>query len=278
MKTEIMEITPQIAESWLKKSRGTNYRKLDKKRVKIYETAMSRGEWELNGQSIQLRGDGTVLDGQHRLQAIINAGVTIEMLVVFDVKSDGLHIDRGKPRNVAQHLQYMKVKNATQSAVVARLLLQHETGQWDQHYNCAFTDDMIIKSYQDNEDSITDANLIAHKVKWIPRSLCAALSILGSGEYLPSQNDTVVWFWSAFVSGANISNTDPVHHLRERMIAHSTSQNRRLPPFMVRMLATLAWNKTCEGVQVKQLKIAMTGPAKTTLPKKVLVGEGENAS
>ena len=43
---------------------------------------MEAGNWQWNGESIKFAEDGTLLDGQHRLAAIAESGVTLPVLVV----------------------------------------------------------------------------------------------------------------------------------------------------------------------------------------------------
>lgn len=76
-----MTITPAMAEKWLA---ATTFRNRDVSMVVInrYASDMAAGKWALNGESIVLDDNGNVIDGQHRLRAIIKAGVPIKSLVV----------------------------------------------------------------------------------------------------------------------------------------------------------------------------------------------------
>lgn len=73
-------ITPQTAVSYLK-ANTDNYRKLRKSVVKRYAADMKAGRWQLNGQPIVFGVNGMLKDGQHRLAAIVTAGVPVKMLV-----------------------------------------------------------------------------------------------------------------------------------------------------------------------------------------------------
>lgn len=80
MNTKMTLITPAMAEKWLKESNTSN-RPLRKGLVRHYAEMMRRGDWEKHHQGIAFNCDGTLLDGQHRLAAIIESGCCIWMNV-----------------------------------------------------------------------------------------------------------------------------------------------------------------------------------------------------
>lgn len=100
---ELRTITPDDALKLL----GDNYK--GQRRVTnqwVYKLAddMRAGRFKsLNGQTIVLGPSGEVLDGQHRLHAIVASGASLPFMVVHVPKVDGVFdtIDNGKRRNVA---------------------------------------------------------------------------------------------------------------------------------------------------------------------------------
>ena len=97
----IMKITPVIAEEW--KSRNIeNNRRLKPHTVAKYAVDMRNGNWGLNPDAIAFDENGTLFNGQHRLDAIIKSGKTIDAFVVFNfplVTKDFLHMDIGAKRS-----------------------------------------------------------------------------------------------------------------------------------------------------------------------------------
>ena len=64
--------------------------------------AIQRGEWTLNGESIKFDTDGHLIDGQHRLRAVLAAGQPITTIVVRGLPSDAREtVDIGHSRNLA---------------------------------------------------------------------------------------------------------------------------------------------------------------------------------
>ena len=62
---KLVTVTPDMAFEMLEKN--TRNRKVDEKRVRQYAKDMKSSRWALNGSTIVIAEDGTLLDGQHRL-------------------------------------------------------------------------------------------------------------------------------------------------------------------------------------------------------------------
>lgn len=82
MKAEVMTITPELAKEYLK--HNDSNRSLRRTRVVQYAHDMKEGKWNLTGQGITFGKDGNLLDGQHRLHAVVFANVPVDFLVVTD--------------------------------------------------------------------------------------------------------------------------------------------------------------------------------------------------
>src|SRR5581483_4804534 len=112
---------------WLK--RLPDYqRRMDERQVVKLTTAIQNGEWQENGATIVFNEDGELIDGQHRLAAVIRSGKTIWSLVVRGVssKESVFHtIGDEKPRRVTDLLRTANVNNV---AAVARYLWLVEHG------------------------------------------------------------------------------------------------------------------------------------------------------
>ena len=80
---QIMTVTPDLAEQWLKAN--TSNRKPRKDAIRRYARDMAAGRWLFNPQPVSFGTDGTIIDGQHRLMAIVSSGATVTLTVWFDV-------------------------------------------------------------------------------------------------------------------------------------------------------------------------------------------------
>lgn len=88
-------ITPAFAEAALK----TNPRNRSIKKDKIRRIAreMVNGEFELTHQCIAFDENGMLIDGHHRLSAVVATGCSVEMLVMYNAPNS-TKIDIGAPR------------------------------------------------------------------------------------------------------------------------------------------------------------------------------------
>lgn len=78
---EIEKITPIMADKWLKEN-NTHNRSLYPRTIEKYAREMVAGAWVVTSQGIAFAEDGTLLDGQQRLSAIVMANIPIKILVV----------------------------------------------------------------------------------------------------------------------------------------------------------------------------------------------------
>lgn len=78
----IYVITPEIADALLSDP-GAKNRPLAAARVKKYAARMTANRWQLNGEPIILSEGGKLLDGEHRLRAVIESKTTIETVVLW---------------------------------------------------------------------------------------------------------------------------------------------------------------------------------------------------
>lgn len=268
---EVVDVTPELAAEWLRLNTD-NFRLMCNKTISKYAAEMTLGNWHLNGETIKFDGY-KVLDGQHRLHAVVNTGVTVKCVVVRNLKTScASTIDRGKKRTLAQWLSHEGVKNTSLVAAMSRLTIAHKRGSWavENVSNLRIPDSEILNYALDNRDVFEDVTKVIRGLKTVmPESLIGTILFCGSGYKRPSENATAKWFAESLRFGVNIADTDPVLHLRNRLV--SQTGNSKLSAFSMRMLATIAWNKTVNGEPSKLLRLTLTGPNKQELPREILV-------
>lgn len=79
IKFVLTQITPYMASQMLEKNEGN--RKLNQTVVRIYAADMKAKKWRLTHQAIAIDEDGKIIDGQHRLYAIIASDELVTMYV-----------------------------------------------------------------------------------------------------------------------------------------------------------------------------------------------------
>lgn len=100
MRARLETITPQIAAQYLAKN-ASNNRHLNRAYVDMLARDMSSGEFRATHQGIAFDEDGRLIDGQHRLTAVLQANTSVQMMVTRDCPAGTLMtIDRGNSRTL----------------------------------------------------------------------------------------------------------------------------------------------------------------------------------
>jgi hypothetical protein len=117
MKTVVKTVTPEMAKNFLLKN--TLNRKLNDKTVLFYAKQMQEGEWKLNGEGLSFASDGSILNGQHRLSAVVKSGCNIDFLISFDVEKDAMPtFDTGKNRSLCNVFQIANIPDANNMSAI----------------------------------------------------------------------------------------------------------------------------------------------------------------
>jgi hypothetical protein len=107
-------VTPEMAFEWL--SHNENNRNLRPTDVEYLRQCILSGSWRVTHQGIAFYEDGTLADGQHRLNAIVEADVGVWVNVTRGMPLENADaIDRGIPRNNKDHLHFRGVKSDTRT-------------------------------------------------------------------------------------------------------------------------------------------------------------------
>lgn len=97
MKIENLMVNPQMAEEMLATSAFN--RSVSHSRVLTLANEMRCGQWQLNGETIIFSEDGKLIDGQHRLYAVVESGCTIPLLIARGAPKNAFEtIDTGRAR------------------------------------------------------------------------------------------------------------------------------------------------------------------------------------
>ena len=275
LKAQVEKITPAKAEAMLKQNTG-NFRNLDENRVRLYGDEMKSGNWTLNGETIKFNGK-LLLDGQHRLAAIIKANVSVDVLVVRGVDADAREVDRGKPRSVGQWLNHQGVKNHNNIAATARLVLIHRKGMWGSTGKGLgpVKDSEIYDLVESDEDRFQASYRLSARLRFVmtPSTMSAVLFEGTVFHEHAEKSDLAMWFVKALQTGEQCDESDGVFHLRNRLLTQS--KQSPLTGMMKRALLTIAWNKAVAGESctAAALRVRLSGPQKQDMPSTIEAAE-----
>lgn len=151
MELAIETITPKQAEKYLQFN--TSNRNLRKALVSQYARDMQNGKWRLTHQGVAFNCDGTLLDGQHRLMAIVESGVTVQMLVARGVDSKHqLVMDDHAKRSAGDALTLLRGERITADQVaIVRAAVELQERAYALHQTKAELNELIDKFHNSLE-------------------------------------------------------------------------------------------------------------------------------
>jgi hypothetical protein len=263
-KTQV--ITPAIASQLIADSADFRNRNLSSTVVRNYCDQMKHGLWKSNGETIVIDQEGAVINGQHRLHAIVMAGVSVELLVVRGVeRSTFSTLDKGRKRvsgDVLFVAGYTETRglaatiNSVYSYLIDGVFVNARSG------SARNVSPMIVEFIEEYPMIVISQKYISvasKKMAWLtPPSAMGALHYL-FGLADRNRRDT---FFDEFVKNQS-STGHPVHTLIQ---SHSSRQIALLMKASLEVRAALwikAWNSYVRGEEIHVLRYS---PENHTFP------------
>lgn len=107
---DVVWVTPEMAEQWLEMNEHN--RNVRNAAVNGWAVDMSLDEWKLNGETIKFTRSGLLIDGQHRVMAIIASGNTVQSFIAMGLDEDAQDtVDIGISRPLHDILKLRGEKN-----------------------------------------------------------------------------------------------------------------------------------------------------------------------
>jgi hypothetical protein len=228
--TEAARLSPALAEYLITHHmpKGSN-RNLRPTKVSKLAEAIRRGDWNQNThQGIAFATDGTVNDGQHRIHAVAQAAVAIEIPMTFGQPRDAFEvIDQDITARTAGDLIQMAdcgVASYNLAAAAARLILHIRKGGTPQAIRWTASKPEILNFCRENADAL---NLAIHdgrsmatgmRERVSPANLAVGMFFIRASGPSALHLET---FREAIRSGADLKATSPLLILREGLRAGS---------------------------------------------------------
>lgn len=248
-------VTPRIAQDWLNRHNDQN-RRVRESHVATLAQAMEAGRWLENGVPIAFSRTGRLLDGQHRLRAVIASGRSQWFSIVRGLP-DAVYdtYDQGSARTTADLLDARGEVNTNTLAASARLLLNYRRSGHFRDPNPAPSRAEIL-AHVDQEpglrDSVRTALGLRHELRAIQPALLVTLYHLCQEK---SPEDATIFF-ERWASGLGLTERDdPIYVLRTRFENDALLRQRssRLRD-MQAALVFKAWNAMRAGQRLKLLR------------------------
>lgn len=248
-----MVVTPKFAEELL--TRNPNNRDVSKSKVRQYADAMKRGQWMLNGENVKFDREGNILDGQHRLLAVVEADAEVPLTFVtglpIEVKRT---VDTGRNRSTADVLAMRGgVPSPRYAGSIVRLLIAlryEESGKSAANATITNTD---VLDFIDGNPTILgvveQALIVAKETGLNPASAGAALFQTFSANPSKAQE-----FFDGLVSGIGYENGDP--RLALRRYAFNNRSNAMGHKVAAYCAYIKAWNAFLKGDSIQIMRVS----------------------
>lgn len=254
-------ITPEVAANYLKNNLSNN-RRLNSRAIDSYADQMSRGQWAINGDPIRFDVNEALIDGQHRLHAIIKSGTSQQILVLRGLSTETfITMDSGRKRTVADVLSINGYKNATKLAGSIQAVHNLRVGK-NPH--------LLMKegshlNKQDCLDFVADNPALVNSChytcgKWIKAQVLISPSYAAALHFLFAEKDEnmAAVFFNKLCTGLDLTENSPIYFLREKLIANMGMSSGQKISVGVRAALTIkAWNRVREDVPIKVLQIRL---------------------
>jgi hypothetical protein len=251
-KARLMTITPSMAEEWLKYSLDNSdvvrNRPVSDSVVESYVKEIEKGAWVLNGETIKLTEDGIVLDGQHRLWAIVYADKPITTWVVKGVDAKAFAtIDRGSKRTVGNILAITGESDTNVLAASLNHLFRYRNRTMERSVTRNSQTAQEAMDLLEREPELKDSPVPVRA--WFKATGVMPLSAAVFLHYILSQKHPRIAdeFMEKLGTGIDLSRGDPVRILREKLLLRRTSPRHRLNTKEMLALAFKAWKIRLAG-------------------------------
>lgn len=257
--SQIETITPAIAAEYLKNNQ-TN-RALSMATVKSYSETMKRGEWLLNGESIDFDWNNNLLNGQHRLQAIVKSGQSIQTFVVRNLDPKVYtSYDCGRSRDAGQLIGMQGVPNYNCVATCVKIAYFLENSL----QICSggrkpvnLTNYGIVNLFESNREGYIESAKFTVSIRHNVGKLPISMGYIAGVHYylinvLKHQKEDVEYFLSSIFTYESCDNA-MLDSLRIRFLK-DISTTTKLTFEYKQMLLTKVWNAYIEGKNLKCIK------------------------
>lgn len=237
MRTEVMTITPEIAGDWL--AINTRNRRMKDAWVRELAARIERGEWALNGEPIIISEDNVLVDGQHRLAAVIVANKPIESAVTYVEGFPYETIDQGRPRYYQDKLYVDREQNYSRLAAI--LAWEYRLDHGVMHLTRVRPSHTELTETLERHPELREAAMRGHEIAGIFRFIPSGLATWLYHKFCEMDEPMAQEFYGACISGANLSPGSPILALRERLISNR-SGTAKLNAIHLAALVIKAWN------------------------------------
>lgn len=247
----LVDVTPGIAAGWL--LRNTRNRTLRSAAVDAMARDMHNGLWIYDGSPIRFAATGELLDGQHRLAAVVDSKSVIRFLVIPNLPVEARDVmDSGTRRTAADVLTLRGEVNTAMLAAAARVGLAVDAGQIVAN-GTRITNPEVI-AWVDRHPDIRD------HVRWMQGhvknlDLRPAIATWARWRFAQVDAAAAVKFFDDLANSTPDGPGDPVGALLRRLGQARRTSERLTSATQVSMVVR-TWNARRKGERLERIQAA----------------------
>lgn len=252
MDTCVSEIGPSEAKELL--AFNTRNRNLRPRRVTKLADDMRNGEWR-DGGSLLFAGSGegrVLLDGQHRLHAVVAADVKLNFIIVENLDlSDQQAVDTGMRRTLADVLKFQGESNCIDLSGALGWHWRWSHDLMKSNYTPTVAQALdTLRDHPGLRDSFSVPRP-AFRALRLSRGLCGFLYYVQQGI----DAEDAAAFWNQLGTGiiSGVHERHPLYALRRQLEGNQGSATRKFDTTTSAALIIKGWNMWREGREVQLL-------------------------
>jgi len=229
-----------------------------------YIKAMTKGQWKLTGEAIKFNTRGELIDGQHRLEAIIASNKEVEILVCRNVPAEAfMELDTGATRSpgdlltvagydytngVASAIRFItsiyKVEAGTVSpSSLARERVDPET---------------LLEYAEAYSEALVES--VRKTMSKQARTVCSPPAMFAALYYVFAEHNKkgADQFFDTLIDGLGYEQGrhDPIYQLRRMLEQFKASKHQRRPNFYKAAITIKAWNAFQNRATISSLRFS----------------------
>lgn len=260
----IVDVTPEFATELLG-TYNTHNRNIRRRVVAAYAADMAAGKWRETGEGIKRSHDGTLLDGQHRLSAIVESGVTVRMLLVENLPPEIQEaVDGGAKRKFSDILHLRGERHYNLLGAVVRRAWYWKSGLRGSTGNYSPTTSQLLVTLEEHPDLRRSAEVVGQMKNATP----IPGSILGVCHWLFNtiDADDCEFFFDRLGDGVNLASEHPIYVLRRTVLdGHNTKS--RIAETVLTAYVIKTWNAYRDGRTIGLLRFRPGGANPEQFPE-----------
>ncbi len=214
--TEI--ITPAMAAKWVHPSVNRDNRPLRDSQVKYLAKQILDGKWQLTHQGVAFADDGRLVDGQHRLNAIIMANRQVQMMITRGLKADAYKVvDCGLKRAASDRIHIVDDPRQNLTIIHAISMYIRSTKREGQAIAVSEIEEEFIKMGDSWQWIGTE--FVGCSVKLRRAAVMASFAV-----YHFVKPNLAVLCAEGYKTGAELTLDSPILRLRNQSLGHEGSQ------------------------------------------------------